>query len=71
LKDKVTKIDRLFNGVEVTAVREIIIELSMVEKTSNQREVLASLSENENNFFEEMITTAALFLCISFSTLFA
>jgi hypothetical protein len=55
----------------VTAVRKIIIEPSVAETTSNQREVLASLSENENNFFEVMITTVALFLCTRSSPLFA
>ena len=43
--------------VEVLAALEVIAEPLMIEETSNQRELLLSLTEKKNDFSEMMIIT--------------
>ena len=56
-KNEVIEIDGLFDRVEVLAALEVIAEPLMIEETSNQRELLLSLTEKKNDFSEMMIIT--------------
>ena len=48
--------------VEVLAALEVIAEPLMIEETSNQRELLLSLTEKKNDFSELMIVTVSSIL---------
>ena len=61
-KNEVIEIDGLFDRVEVLAALEVIAEPLMIEETSNQRELLLSLTEKKNDFSEMMIITVSSIL---------